>query len=107
MGDDEVMDEKFQRFLGHYFDQPEHTSKINNLVRFLNGQPDYLKPLDLVPIDNLEQRLPKRIFRASLFTTIVTVYRLLVVLKDAPTVFILPLLLLILSEQIIVLFQGT
>lgn len=57
MDDDEFLDGKVRRFLEYYSGRHEHGSKINNLVRLLDGRPDHVKPLDLVPMDELEQRL--------------------------------------------------
>ncbi|KAH7002261.1 hypothetical protein EDB80DRAFT_894357 [Ilyonectria destructans] len=57
MGDNEFLDEKFRRFLEYYSGRQEQDSKIDNLVRLLDGRPDYVKRFDLVPMDDFEQRL--------------------------------------------------
>ncbi|KAF7550901.1 hypothetical protein G7Z17_g5409 [Cylindrodendrum hubeiense] len=55
--DDEAVREKVAKFLERHSNQPESASRITNLIRYLDGRPDYLEPLDLVPRDEIEQRL--------------------------------------------------
>ncbi|KAH6955654.1 hypothetical protein BKA56DRAFT_563545 [Ilyonectria sp. MPI-CAGE-AT-0026] len=57
MDDNEFLNDKVRRFLEYYSGRHEQDSKIDNLVRVLDGRPDHVKPLDLVPMDELEQRL--------------------------------------------------
>lgn len=55
--DDESAKEKLVAFLNRYSSSDERPSKIANLVRYLDSDPSYEKPIDLVPLDQYERRL--------------------------------------------------
>lgn len=54
--DDDSARRKLDEFLNRYSSRDERLSKIANLVRYLDGDPENVKPLDIVPLDEYERR---------------------------------------------------
>lgn len=54
--DDESARRKLDEFLNRYAIRDERLSKIANLFRYLDGDPENVKPLDIFPLDEYERR---------------------------------------------------
>ncbi|KAH6975372.1 hypothetical protein BKA56DRAFT_733646 [Ilyonectria sp. MPI-CAGE-AT-0026] len=53
--DDDGTRRKLDEFLKRYSSRDERLSKIANLFRYLDGDPENVKPLDIVPLDEYER----------------------------------------------------